>query len=172
MPARPANSSAVTTGPSSRVKRQRDQQAQRLLRAVLVQRVIALQAQHEADEQAGHRDDDQRIIADEVNLLASPVAAGATSRAEARSNAKKVRVAKPTFASEFAQPTSERAETSSAIIARAPAANLGHVARIMKRHRAVGFGMHELLHITDRSMPAFRRGVPCATIFPCDKKYT
>src|SRR3712207_7814738 len=48
---------------------QRHEQSQGLLGTIFVQRVITLQAQHEADEQAGNADDDQRIIADEMDLV-------------------------------------------------------------------------------------------------------
>ena len=68
VPARPANSSAVTTGPSSRTSDEVDHQAERFGRAVGDQRVVHLQRQHEADGQARGQDDDQRAVADGVDL--------------------------------------------------------------------------------------------------------
>jgi hypothetical protein len=50
-------------------QRQRDQQPQGLGRAVALQGVVALQSQHETDEQPGHRDDRQGPVADDVQLL-------------------------------------------------------------------------------------------------------
>ena len=67
-PARLANSSAATTGPSSRTSDSATSDAERLRRAVALQRVVALQAEHHADEQARHQDDDQRQHAGEVDL--------------------------------------------------------------------------------------------------------
>src|SRR5699024_5535019 len=43
--------------------------AQCLLGAIAAECVIALQTEHEADEQARHGNDDQRVVANEVNLL-------------------------------------------------------------------------------------------------------
>src|SRR5690606_38443735 len=50
-------------------ERERHQQAQRFFGAVAVQRVIALQPQHKTHEQARYGNDQQRIIADEMDLL-------------------------------------------------------------------------------------------------------
>ena len=52
LPARLANSRPATTGPKLPHERQADEDAERLARAVLVERVVALQAEHHADEQA------------------------------------------------------------------------------------------------------------------------
>src|SRR5260363_338466 len=71
VPARPANSSAVTTGPSSRVS-EGNQQSERFLSAITIQSVIALQAEYETDEQAGHRNNQQRLIPNKVNLPDQP----------------------------------------------------------------------------------------------------
>ena len=49
-------------------QRQRDQDAERLRGAVALQRVVALQAEHHADEQPRHQDDDQRQHAGEIDL--------------------------------------------------------------------------------------------------------
>jgi hypothetical protein len=58
-PARPANSSAETTGPSSRTSDSA---------TTTPSRVVALQAEHHADEQPGDDDDHQRQHADRVQL--------------------------------------------------------------------------------------------------------
>src|SRR3970040_2109085 len=48
------------TRPEPPHQRQRHQHAERLRGAVALQGVVALQAEHHADEQAAHQDDDQR----------------------------------------------------------------------------------------------------------------
>ena len=47
------------------------QQTQRFRRAVTLQGVVTLQAKNETDKQARHRNDGQRVIAKEVNLIAN-----------------------------------------------------------------------------------------------------
>jgi hypothetical protein len=49
---------------------QRHQQAYGLGRTVALQRVVALQPKHKPHEQAGHRDDGQRMVAQEEHLVA------------------------------------------------------------------------------------------------------
>ncbi len=49
-------------------QRQRDQDPELLVGAVALERLVALQRQHHADEQARHQDDDQRQHAGEVDL--------------------------------------------------------------------------------------------------------
>jgi hypothetical protein len=68
-PARPANSKAVTTGPSSRSSDKRDHHAQTGFCTVSGQYQITLQPQHHANKQPGHHDDQQRKYADAVELL-------------------------------------------------------------------------------------------------------
>jgi hypothetical protein len=70
VPARPANSKACHHRPELAHQAQRDQQAERFGRAVALQRVVHLQPQHEADEQARHADDGQRVVAQEMDLVA------------------------------------------------------------------------------------------------------
>ena len=70
VPARPANSSAVNTGPSTLSMPERGEHAERVLGAEPLQHVEAQQPEHHADEQARQHDDDQRARAGVVDLLA------------------------------------------------------------------------------------------------------
>mgnify|MGYP000128637278 CR=1 FL=1 len=59
-------------------KGERDHGAERLLAAVGDEHVVALKAEHEAHEEARNRNDEKRVVADEVDLLndvAEPCAA-------------------------------------------------------------------------------------------------
>ena len=69
VPARPANSSAVTTGPSSFSRPNAAATPSALSEPKALQQVEALQAQHHADEQAAQHDDDQRARAGVVDLV-------------------------------------------------------------------------------------------------------
>jgi len=50
-------------------QRERDQHAERLLGAITLEGIVALQAKHETDEHSGHGDDDQRIVAEKIDLF-------------------------------------------------------------------------------------------------------
>jgi hypothetical protein len=76
VPARPCKQQRRDHRPEFAHQAERDQQAQRLGRPVPLQRVIALQPEHEADEEARHRDDRERVIAQEMDLVAHQAEAG------------------------------------------------------------------------------------------------
>ena len=68
VPARPAKSSAGDDRPELAHQRQVDDQTERFGRTVGDQRVVHLQRQHEADREARGKDDDQRQVADGMDL--------------------------------------------------------------------------------------------------------
>ena len=74
-------------------QRQRDEHAERLVGAVALQRVVALQRQHHADEQPGHQDDDERQHAGEIDLAQRQVQAPERRAASAQTTATKKRAA-------------------------------------------------------------------------------
>ena len=84
VPARPAKSSAGDDRPELAHQRQVDDQAERLGGAVGDERVVHLQRQHEADRQARGEDDDQREVADRVDLRDDQVGPAQRRRAGAQ----------------------------------------------------------------------------------------
>ena len=84
VPARPAKSSAVTTGPELARQRQVDDQAERLRGAVGDERVVHLQREHEADREPRGDDDDQREVADRMDLRDDQVGPAQRRRAGAQ----------------------------------------------------------------------------------------
>ena len=92
------------------------QQAERLGRAVARQRVVALQRQHEADRQARRRDDDQRVVADRVDLGRSQVEAAQVADGTffSRFDEEERAVAQPAQHFERRRPAQRRAVTNSA----------------------------------------------------------
>ncbi len=94
VPARPANSRAVMTGPSSFRSPSAAADAERLLGTEALEQVEALQAEHHADEQAGQHDDHERQRAGVVHLLDHEAEAPQRARRLAREAAGEERVAR------------------------------------------------------------------------------
>jgi hypothetical protein len=109
VPARPVKEQGRHHGAEFAHQAQRNQQAERLGRAVALQRVIHLQPQHEADEQPRHADDRERVVAQEMDLVAHEAEATHDLRARTQETHEKLgaiaeiceqwlRTAKPTSA--------------------------------------------------------------------------
>jgi len=119
VPARPANSSPVTTGPSSRTSDSATSRPSDSRGAVAAERVIALEREHESDRQSGGRNDDQRIVADRVDLRDGQVEPlSAQCRLRTRSTRKNALCPRPR--SRPSAQTPSRLRSSAAFTAAAP----------------------------------------------------
>ena len=160
-PARPAYSSAVSTGPSSRIRGQRHHRAQRGGRAEIHQVGVSLQAQHHADEQAGDQDDGQRQHADRVQLLDQQTGAAEQKRQRAQQLQQEQDWPGP---AEPTDPVRSAPIPPATPSCRSARQQIGFVRRrrIMKGHRTVGQGVHELIHQGEAGGSG-SCGVPCST---------
>ena len=154
VPARPANSSAVITGPSSLQQSERGGAAEHVLGAEALQQLVALQPEHHADEQAREHDDDERAGAGVVDL------------GDDQARACQRRHALPEQAHQKERRGSERRTPSSRMpLASRLRQQLRQVVRrrVVKGHRTLGAAGHELAHrrgVAGRAAARARRPLP------------